>query len=104
MVLAGAAVTCGGVSLFVAYFVSTPIATTLFRAADLLRRLMPAAILVGSSTFTMSAIPGTPVIPNKVPAASPVAGSAPHAGIEVSGGSEATNTAEVRLPRTLRPP
>jgi H+/gluconate symporter-like permease len=65
----GAAVTCGGVSLFVAYFVPAPTAATLFRAAGLPRRLMPAAILVGSSAFTMSAVHGTPVIPNIIPAA-----------------------------------
>jgi H+/gluconate symporter-like permease len=28
---------------------------------------MPAAIIVGSSTFTMSALPGTPAIPNTIP-------------------------------------
>ena len=69
VILAGAAVTYGGVSLFVAYFVLAPMATALFRAADMPRRLMPAAILVGSSTFTMSAMPGTPAIPNTIPTA-----------------------------------
>jgi H+/gluconate symporter-like permease len=67
VVLAGAIVTYGGVSLFVAYFVLAPMATALFRAADIPRRLMPAAIIVGSSTFTMSALPGTPAIPNTIP-------------------------------------
>lgn len=67
VVLAGAIVTYGGVSLFVAYFVLAPMATALFRKADIPRRLMPAAIIVGSSTFTMSALPGTPAIPNTIP-------------------------------------
>ncbi|MCB4823223.1 GntP family permease [Roseicella sp. GB24] len=67
VVLAGAIVTYGGVSLFVAYFVLAPMAMALFRAADIPRRLMPAAIAVGSSTFTMSALPGTPAIPNTIP-------------------------------------
>jgi H+/gluconate symporter-like permease len=67
VVLAGAIVTYGGVSLFVAYFVLGPMAMALFRAADIPRRLMPAAIMVGSSTFTMSALPGTPAIPNTIP-------------------------------------
>ncbi|MBP0466051.1 GntP family permease [Roseomonas sp. PWR1] len=67
VVLAGAIVTYGGVSLFVAYFVLAPMATALFRRADIPRRLMPAAIIVGSSTFTMSALPGTPAIPNTIP-------------------------------------
>lgn len=67
VVLAGAIVTYGGVSLFVAFFVLAPMATGLFRAADIPRRLMPAAIVLGSSTFTMSALPGTPAIPNTIP-------------------------------------
>jgi hypothetical protein len=67
VVLAGAIVTYGGVSLFVAYFVLAPMAAGLFRAADIPRRLMPAAIALGSSTFTMSALPGTPAIPNTIP-------------------------------------
>ena len=67
VVLAGAVVTYGGVSLFVAYFVLAPMAAELFRVADIPRRLMPAAIALGSSTFTMSALPGTPAIPNTIP-------------------------------------
>src|SRR5262249_24777448 len=31
------------------------------------RRLMPAAIMLGTSTFTMSAMPGTPSIQNTIP-------------------------------------
>ena len=42
VVLAGALVTYGGVSLFVAFFVLAPMAQALFRAADIPRRLMPA--------------------------------------------------------------
>ena len=42
-------------------------AAGLFRAADIPRRLMPAAVMLGSSTFTMSALPGTPAIPNTIP-------------------------------------
>jgi len=52
-------------------------ATALFRQADIPRRLMPAAIIVGSSTFTMSALPGTPAIPNTIPM--PVFGTTPFA-------------------------
>jgi H+/gluconate symporter-like permease len=47
--------------------VLAPMAAALFRAADIPRRLMPAAIVLGSSTFTMSALPGTPAIPNTIP-------------------------------------
>jgi H+/gluconate symporter-like permease len=67
VVLAGAFVTYGGVSLFVAFFVLAPMAQALFRAADIPRRLMPAAIALGTSTFTMTAFPGTPAIQNAIP-------------------------------------
>ncbi len=67
VVLAGAMVTYGGVSLFVAFFVLAPMAQSLFHAADVPRRLMPAAIVLGTSTFTMSALPGTPAIQNAIP-------------------------------------
>ncbi len=67
VVLAGAFVTYGGVSLFVAFFVLAPMAQTLFRAAAIPRRLMPAAIVLGTPTFTMSALPGTPSIQNAIP-------------------------------------
>src|SRR3984957_1021478 len=67
VVLAGALVTYGGVSLFVAFFVLAPMAQTLFRAADIPRRLMPASIALGTSTFTMTAFPGTPAIQNAIP-------------------------------------
>src|SRR6516162_2684538 len=67
VVLAGALVTYGGVSLFVAFFVLVPMARELFRAANIPHRLMPAAIALGTSTFTMSAMPGTPAIQNTIP-------------------------------------
>jgi H+/gluconate symporter-like permease len=67
VVLAGAIVTYGGVSLFVAFFVLAPMAHQLFRTAAIPRRLMPAAIALGTTTFTMSALPGTPAIQNAIP-------------------------------------
>lgn len=67
VVLAGALVTYGGVSLFVAFFVLAPMGQALFRAAEIPNRLMPAAIVLGTSTFTMSALPGTPAIQNAIP-------------------------------------
>ncbi len=67
VVLGGAIVTYGGVSLFVAFFVIAPMAQNLFRSAAIPRRLMPAAIMLGTSTFTMSAMPGTPSIQNTIP-------------------------------------
>jgi H+/gluconate symporter-like permease len=42
-------------------------AQALFQEANIPRRLMPAAIALGTSTFTMSALPGTPAIQNAIP-------------------------------------
>jgi len=67
VVLAGAIVTYGGVSLFVAFFVLAPMALALFRSSDTPRRLVPAAIALGTMTFTMSALPGSPAIQNAIP-------------------------------------
>lgn len=67
VVLAGALVTYGGVSLFVAFFVTAPMGLALFRAGEVPRRLLPAALALGTSTFTMSALPGTPAIQNAIP-------------------------------------
>jgi H+/gluconate symporter-like permease len=67
VVLAGAIVTYGGVSLFVAFFVLAPMGHALFKEANIPHRLMPAAIALGTSTFTMSAMPGTPAIQNAIP-------------------------------------
>jgi H+/gluconate symporter-like permease len=67
VVLAGGIVTYGGVSLFVALFVLAPMAQGLFKAADIPRRLMPATIALGTMTFTMSALPGTPALQNAIP-------------------------------------
>ena len=51
VVLSGAIVTYGGVSLFVAFFVLAPMCMVLFRQEGVPRRLMPAAIALGTSTF-----------------------------------------------------
>jgi H+/gluconate symporter-like permease len=67
VVLAGAIVTYGGVSLFVALFILVPMAQGLFKAADIPQRLMPATIALGTMTFTMSALPGTPALQNAIP-------------------------------------
>ena len=67
VVLACAVLTYGGVSLFVVAFSVYPIAAELFRAGRIPKRLIPAAIALGSFTFTMSALPGTPSIQNAIP-------------------------------------
>jgi len=55
------------VSLFVVAFSVYPIAASLFREAAIPKRLIPAAIGLGSFTFTMVALPGTPAIQNAIP-------------------------------------
>ena len=67
VVLAGALLTYGGVSTFAAFFVVAPMAHALFQVAAIPHRLMPAAIALGTSTFTMSALPGNPSVRNAVP-------------------------------------
>jgi H+/gluconate symporter-like permease len=67
VVIASAVVTYGGVSVFVAFFVLVPMAQEMFRAANIPRRLMPAAIGLGAFTFTMSALPGSPSVNNAIP-------------------------------------
>src|SRR3546814_12889307 len=67
VVLACSILTYGGVSLFVVAFAIYPIAIDLFRTADIPKRLVPASIALGSFTFTMPALPGTPPIQNAIP-------------------------------------
>ncbi len=67
VVLSGALLTYGGVSLFVVAFVLYPIATLLFKEADIPKRLIPGTIALGAFTFTMTALPGTPEIQNVIP-------------------------------------
>ena len=67
VVLAGAIVTYGGVSLFVALFVIVPMAQGLFRSANIPSRLTAGAVALGTMTFTMSAMPGTPAVQNAIP-------------------------------------
>ena len=67
IVLACAVLTYGGVSLFVVAFAVYPFAATLFREARLPKRLIPGTIALGSFTFTMDALPGTPQIQNIIP-------------------------------------
>lgn len=67
VVLVCAILTYGGVSLFVVAFAIYPIAKDLFKAAQVPKRLIPGAIALGSFTFTMTALPGTPAIQNAIP-------------------------------------
>ncbi|RDY28257.1 GntP family permease [Romboutsia weinsteinii] len=67
VVLAGALLTYGGVSLFTVAFVLYPIANVLFKESNIPKRLIPGTIALGSFTFTMTALPGTPEIQNVIP-------------------------------------
>ncbi len=67
VVLCCAVLTYGGVSLFVVAFAIYPVAASLFRDADIPKRLIPASMALGSFTFTMSALPGSPAIQNAIP-------------------------------------
>ncbi len=67
IVLVGAILTYGGVSLFVVAFALYPFASELFKAADIPKRLIPGTIALGAFTFTMDAFPGTPQIQNIIP-------------------------------------
>ena len=67
VVLSCAILTFGGVSLFVVAFAVYPIAAHLFKEAGTPKRLIPGAIALGSFTFTMTALPGTPQIQNAIP-------------------------------------
>lgn len=67
IVLACAILTYGGVSLFVVAFAVYPFAKALFRKSSMPERLIPGTIALGSFTFTMDALPGTPQIQNVIP-------------------------------------
>ncbi len=66
-VLACSILTYGGVSLFVVAFCVYPIALTLYDQGGVDRKFIPGAIALGSFTFTMSTLPGTPAIQNAIP-------------------------------------
>jgi len=67
VVLACAVLTYGGVSLFVVAFAVYPFAAALFKGGNIPKRLIPGSIALGSFTFTMTALPGTPQIQNVIP-------------------------------------
>ena len=67
IVLSGALLTYGGVSLFVVAFILYPLANILFKEADIPKRLIPGTIALGAFTFTMTAMPGSPEIQNVIP-------------------------------------
>lgn len=67
VVLGCSVLTYGGISLFVVVFAIYPLALALYREANISRKLIPGAIALGSFTYTMTAIPGSPQIQNLIP-------------------------------------
>src|SRR5918911_5235776 len=67
IVLVGALLTYGGVSLFVVVFAVYPFAAEMFRQGDIPKRLIPGTIALSALSFTMDALPGTPQIQNIIP-------------------------------------
>lgn len=67
VIVSSAVLTYGGVSLFVVVFAVYPLALTLFKEANISRKLIPGTVALGAFTFTMTALPGTPQIQNLIP-------------------------------------
>ncbi|MGP8305907.1 GntP family permease [Vibrio sp. YIC-376] len=66
VVLAVSILTYGGVSMFVVVFAVYPIAAQIFKDSNVPKRLIPGTIALGSFTFTMTALPGSPQIQNTI--------------------------------------
>ncbi|MEM9724158.1 MAG: GntP family permease [Pseudomonadota bacterium] len=66
-VLACAALTYGGVVVFVVIFAMYPLGLRLLKEADIPKRLFCGALALGAGTFTLTALPGTPSIHNVIP-------------------------------------
>ena len=66
--IACAALTYGGVVVFVVIFAVYPLGLQLLKEADIPKRLFCAALALGAGTFTLTALPGTPSIQNAISA------------------------------------
>jgi H+/gluconate symporter-like permease len=69
VVIACGILTYGGVSVFVVVFAIYPIAASMFREANIAKRLIPAALALGGGTLTMTCLPGAMQIQNIIPTA-----------------------------------
>ena len=58
VVIACGILTYGGVSVFVVVFATYPIAASMFRKANIAKRLIPATLALGGGTFSMTSLPG----------------------------------------------
>ncbi len=66
LLIAGAVLTYGGVSVFVCMFTLYPLMVSLFKRGDISRTLIPAVYFAGAGTFT-GMMPGSPQIQNLMP-------------------------------------
>ena len=57
----------GGVAVFVVPFAVYPVAAVMFRENNVPKRLLPATLALGSFTFAMDALPGSPQVQNVIP-------------------------------------
>ncbi len=67
VILGCAALTYGGLSVFVVAFVMYPFGAEIFRKANIPKKLLPATLWMGIFSFAMVALPGTPQIQNIIP-------------------------------------
>ncbi len=68
VMLVCALLTYGGVVVFIAVFTIYPLGVELVKAANIPKRLLCGAFILGAGTFTMTALPGTPSIHNVISA------------------------------------
>ncbi|MTI56579.1 GntP family permease [Geosporobacter ferrireducens] len=66
--LATAALTYGGISLFVVVFAVLPIIMVLFKEGDIPRKLAAGCMGAGAATITMTTLPASPQLTNVIPA------------------------------------
>jgi len=64
--LASAALTYGGVVVFIVIFTLYPLGLRLLQDANIPKRLFVGALALGAGTFTMTAVPGTPSVQNVI--------------------------------------
>lgn len=67
ILLIGAVLTYGGVSMFVVMFTMIPLSRPLFKEFNLPWHLFVAPFAAGTSSFTMAMLPGTPGLQNVIP-------------------------------------
>ncbi len=66
IIIAGAVLTYGGVSVFVCMFTLYPLMVSMFKRGDISRTLIPAVYFAGAGTFSCM-MPGSPQIQNLMP-------------------------------------